>query len=239
MRTHSLYLSTLSGITPAAHLVAAIGGAKGTDLQVSAIISGKIEVGHLIVVNGVVNSIASFFSGTLGGVGVYLFTNPVGNYSGTNMFMTYSAPQVSSKYAPLYRNNLNQMKWNINWSEIFGNQTGECKVRVDFLSTTSSMLTWNVNVGSIRASFACSTSNNSNGMNIGDLRLNSEIAPSIYTAATYKYLTSENTINNGTSMKIPTTNGDFILTMLNSSELPMPNVPDYQIWLYFDVDDDE
>ena len=44
--------------------------------------------------------------------------------------------------------------------------------------------------------------------------------------------------SNGATVIIPNTNTDFTITILNSTEYLMPNVPEYQLWLYFDVDDE-
>ena len=46
------------------------------------------------------------------------------------------------------------MEWNINWREIFGNRNGECRVRVRFISSSSTSLNWQQNIGSLRATFS-------------------------------------------------------------------------------------
>ena len=40
-------------------------------------------------------------------------------------------------------------------------------------------------------------------------------------------------------MIIPNTNSDFYITLMGPSEINMTNVPEYQIWLCFDCDDEE
>jgi len=137
---------------------------------------------------------------------------------------------------PLDKTNLAQLKWSINWKEIFGSRNiGECRVRVRFLSNSSTLLSWNNNVGSLRGSFQSNTSNSSNGLNIGFLRPSSD-----NTTATplTSYLECDTDSSNGLSMVIPNSNSDFYITLLNSEEKLMLNVPEYQIWLYFDVDDE-
>jgi hypothetical protein len=52
------------------------------------------------------------------------------------------------------------------------------------------------------------------------------------------YLDADTTTAGGVSMVIPNTNGDFYITLLNANESLMINVPEYQLWLYFDVADE-
>ena len=139
------------------------------------------------------------------------------------------------KYAPTDKTNLANVRWNINWREIFGNRQGECRVRCRFISASSTgALTWAANVGSLRATFASNSSNSTNGFNIASVRPQNDS-----TGTNFTYLDSDTTTAVGTSMIIPNTSGDFSIFLLNSNETPMVNVPNYQIWLYFDVDDEE
>jgi hypothetical protein len=50
------------------------------------------------------------------------------------------------------------------------------------------------------------------------------------------YLECDTIATTGVTMIIPTTNNDFTISFLNRNEGVMANVPEYQIWLYFDKD---
>ena len=139
-----------------------------------------------------------------------------------------------SKYAPVSKTNLANVKWNINWREIFGYRQGECRIRCRLISASSTSLTWAANVGSIRATVASSTTNASNGFNVGFVRPQND-----FTGTNFTYLDCDTTTSNGTTMIIPNSNNDLTIMLLNSSESQMTNVADYQIWLYFDVDDED
>ena len=155
----------------------------------------------------------------------------------------------TSSLKPANKTNLNNVKWTINWREIFGNREGECRVRVKLISNSVKTLTWSANVGSVRASFASNYQNSTNGFNLGAVLPqldNSAITTS--TATTTAGITTTNTTlttylecdtisTNGVSMIIPKTNTDMILTFLNANETAMVNFPEYQIWLYFDVNE--
>jgi len=130
---------------------------------------------------------------------------------------------------PLNKTNLAQLKWSINWNEIFGGLGGECRCRVRFVSAASELLTWE-NIGSLRASFQTTFSNNTNGLTLGAIvpELNIAVDP---------YLQTDTTGTNGVSMIIPNSNSDLYITCLDSSEALMLNMQEYQLFLYFDVDD--
>jgi hypothetical protein len=45
--------------------------------------------------------------------------------------------------------------------------------------------------------------------------------------------------SNGATIIIPNSNSEFVLTLLNATETQMSNVPEYQVWFYFEVDDED
>jgi hypothetical protein len=134
---------------------------------------------------------------------------------------------------PYNKTNLNNVKWNINWKEIFGSATGECNVRVKVVSASASNLTFANNIGSVRASFASNYQNSTNGFNLGCVL---PVLDNTSATANTTYLECDTIATTGVTMIIPTTNNDFTISFLNSSEGVMANVPEYQIWLYFDKD---
>jgi len=137
---------------------------------------------------------------------------------------------------PYNKTNLNNVKWNINWKEIFGSVVGECNVRVKVVSASNANLTWANNIGSVRASFASNYQNSNNGFNLGSIQ---PLLDNTSSTANTTYLDCDTRSSIGVSMIIPTTNTDFTIQFLNSSESLMTNVPEYNIWLYFDVFNDK
>jgi hypothetical protein len=230
MKVYSLYLSTLTGCTINAVFT---GTVSGLTLTVTTVTSGSIAVGQYVVINGVVNSIAS-------GSGPYTLTNSVSsNITNASQFISYTPASQLPKYAPTNKTigaNLNAMKFSINWKEIFGNRIGNARVRVRFISSSGSLLNWNANIGSLRGSLMSNFSNCTNGFNLGSVRPQSDYTA---TSGTYAYLDVDTTTSNGASIIIPNSNQDFYLNVVNSSENPMSNVPEYQIWLLFDADNED
>ena len=144
----------------------------------------------------------------------------------------FSTNSNTKSLQPYDKRLLNNVKWNINWKEIFGNREGECRVRVKLTSASATNLTWSANVGSIRASFASNYQNSTNGFNLGAVLPRKD--DTIATLTTYLDC---DTINSaGISMIIPKTNTDLVISFYNANETAMANVPEYQIWFYFDVD---
>ena len=145
----------------------------------------------------------------------------------------FSNPQIyAMKFSPFP-----QLKLSVNWKEIFGDKTvGECKLRVKLISiaSTPALLPFTSSVGSLRASFASNTCSSTNGYNIGSVIPVTQLSTS--STAVLTYLECDTTNTPGSSILIPNTNGDFTITFLNNSETIMSNVPDFQIWFYFDVD---
>lgn len=137
---------------------------------------------------------------------------------------------------PYNKTNLNSVKWNINWKEIFGSVVGECNVRVKVISASNTNLTWGNNIGSVRASFASNYQNSTNGFNLGSIQ---PLLDNTSATANTTYLDCDTRGSIGVTMNIPTTNTDFSILFLNNSESLMVNVPEYQIWLYFDVFNDK
>jgi hypothetical protein len=206
----------------------------GGYLYVPAITSGSLAINQYIVVNGSVNQISALGSGT-GGTGWYSLSTSTITNTTINVFTSYTLQSNPPKYAPIAKTNLSQIKWSINWKEIFGNRQGECRVRVRLISSSSTSLNWASNTGSLRASFQSTCANSNAGFNLGYIRPQSD-----YTSGTSNttYLDLDTTQSNGSTIIIPNTNGDFYLTIFNSSELPMTGVPDYQVWILFDTDDE-
>jgi hypothetical protein len=231
MRVYSLYLSTLTGQPTLAVFTGTI---NGSTLTVTSVSYGSLAVGQsFYTASGNLISITGFITGS-GGSGNYSVSATATNATSTT-YSSFSATQNVSKFAPTNKTNLAQVKWNINWREIFGNRNGECRVRTRFISSSSTAISWVANNGTLRATFSSNTSNSTNGFNLGFVRPQSD-----YTSGTNNttYLDYDSTTSNGMTMIIPNSNGDFTISLFDRSETLMVNVPEYQVWLYFDVDDE-
>ena len=231
MKVYSLYLSTLSGTTIGAVFTATITG-NGLSLTSSAV-SGTVVANQYVVVLGQVVQITAV------NANVYTLSKTVNggaNNATANSYIAYTINSTPPKYAPINKTNLSQMKWNINWREIFGNRIGECRVRVRLISSSSTALNWQQNIGSLRATFQSTCSNSNYGFNLGCIRPQSDFTSP---TANTTYLDLDSTQANGSTIIIPNTNSDFYLSILDASEAPMVNIPDFQVWLLFDTDDED
>ena len=133
---------------------------------------------------------------------------------------TWSGKNVVNK------TNLNNVIFNVNWDEIFGDLKGVTNVRLRMNTGSGSFL--DTQNGSLRASFSSNYTNTNYGVNI---------APILITqlTSTINVLLSDTFYTNGLSINIPKGNGQFTISFLDRSENLMSGVPEYQIWFYFDV----
>ena len=132
---------------------------------------------------------------------------------------------LSSNSKVLNKSNLANVRWNVNWAEIFGDKKGYCNVRIKLVSASGTYVE-NTHIGSVRATFASNYSNNSNGVNIGNTEIKANGA--VHTIVSDMYY------SNGQTIQIPTGNGEFQISMLDRTESLMTTFPEYQIWFYFD-----
>ena len=149
------------------------------------------------------------------------------------LYLSTTATYVNK---PTNKSNLAQVRWNINWREIFDGRQGFCRVRCKLLSASSNALTWAANTGSVRATFQSVSTSASNGFNLGYVRPQSDYTSG---AANTTYLDLDTLTSNGATIAIPNSNNDFVISLLNSTESQMVSVPEYQIWFYFEVDEDD
>lgn len=141
---------------------------------------------------------------------------------------------TDGKNPPLSTAGFARTTWNVNWREIFGNRTGECRVRARLISQSTNLASTHAH-GSLRASFSSNTSNGFDGFNIGAIRplLDYTSSPNNYT-----YLDHDSTNTHGSTIIIPNSNGPFTVSLCDIYEGYMSVVPAFQLWLYFDVDDE-
>ena len=125
--------------------------------------------------------------------------------------------------------------WNINWRSIFNDTKKEtCKVRCWLISTSSNTLP-SSKIYSFRLSLQSNTSRVSNGFNVGSILVKQELMKK-----GFNYLECNTLDTDGFTLLIPKEdNSRLTLSFYDNSEtLVTANIPTYQVWLYFDVEDD-
>ena len=87
MKVYSLYLSTLTG-SNVASVFNATANRTTLTVPVNGVLSGSVGPNQNVVINGVVNQILYYGTGT-GGVGTYILANNVSN-TAVNSYISYS-----------------------------------------------------------------------------------------------------------------------------------------------------
>ena len=143
---------------------------------------------------------------------------------------------TNGRYVPVDKSNLANVKWSINWKEIFGeyDMTNKlCRVKAKLVTSSSTTLTSANNQGSVRISITSQYANITNGLNLGSLILRQSAD-----SATTFYLDLDTIQTFGLSANIPMSNDFFVQILKNDDKTLQPSVPEYQLWLYFDIDED-
>ena len=144
---------------------------------------------------------------------------------------------ASTIYTPVSRNaNLTQVTWRVNWREIFGNRTGEARVRCKFYSQAAAYTT-NATFGTIRLNLATNGSQLSNGLALGVLSLQNDFATA--SSGTTALICDTSTFY-GQSFIMPNTNSEITVSLINGADAFLATVVQpYILMLYFDVDENE
>ena len=126
--------------------------------------------------------------------------------------------------------------WNVNWRSIFSSNATfnptTCKVRFRLFSTNTNIIV-NNRISSIRASLQSNTSNVNYGFNLGSILVKKDV----YTNT--NYLDGNTLDTDGFTMIIPTIDSSILtLSIYDNNENLITSLPNYSIWLYFDVEDD-
>ena len=124
--------------------------------------------------------------------------------------------------------------WNINWDSFFNSTKGEyCKVKF-LLTSKSGTLVYNNTLSSLRASFTTKYANNYNGVNLGLIYAIND--PTNNTD--HRYLGDTTSSTTGVEISRPTGNQAFQLQFIGLDEVVVANTLDYQVWLYFEFDEE-
>ena len=138
---------------------------------------------------------------------------------------------------PVQKNsNLTQVTWRVNWREIFGNRTGEARVRCKFYSQAAAYTTTST-FGTIRLNLATNGSQLSNGLALGILSLQNDFATS--GSGTTSLICDTSTFY-GQSFIIPNTNSELTVSLINGADAFLSTtIQPYILMLYFDIDENE
>jgi hypothetical protein len=152
-------------------------------------------------------------------------------------YTLYLSTLISSGIYKCDKTNLASPKWNIDWSRIFPSDTNnkDCVVRIKLLSkdNAASTMTFDGNIGTVRANFSSVYQNSLNGVILATLLLTG--SPD---SGTDNYLTAD-TLEHSSSVriKVPSGNAFFNIFLMDMSEtiLTSANLVDYQIEFNFEI----
>lgn len=156
----------------------------------------------------------------------------------TKTYTIYLTTQAAANsiYAPIDETNLARVTWAINFNNIFnGNVNKPAKVRFLLRSLSqNAVLTWANNLGTLRVQgLSTAFSNSQNGLLLGEVYpLDTPLA-----TATAAIMYGDTTSTIGASTIVPSGYQQLTLLFLDDAEAIQTNMVDYQIILYFDVDD--
>ena len=153
------------------------------------------------------------------------------------IYSLYLSTLISSGAYKCDKTNLASCKWNIDWNKIFPSDTNgkDCIVRIKLLSkdVATSTMSYDSNVGTVRANFSSVYQNSLNGVILGLLTL-VESADT----TTDSILTADTLANaNGVRIKVPNGNSFFNIFLMDMTEalLTSANITDYQIEFNFEI----
>jgi len=153
-----------------------------------------------------------------------------------NLYLSTLSP-AGTPYAPIL-DHQSVVGWNINWDAFFGSQSANnslptsCRVKFLLTSKSAAAGVFNNDLGSLRANLTSPYANNYNGVNLGLVNLVNDTT----NATDHRYL-GDTTSSTGIEINLPRGNQDFQLRFIDMDETPILVAVDYQVWLYFEVDD--
>jgi hypothetical protein len=154
-----------------------------------------------------------------------------------NMFYLYLST-LSTTNPPVSNANLNNVTFNVNWDLLFSSLGKSLEptifVSARLVSTGSAALTWNNNKGTVRCNLPSPYGSDGNGMNLGSIIPYQD--PTVYPPSNPPvcYLQLDTTQNTTTQQIIrPYGLSQLNIKIFDKTESPMPNVTDYELFLYF------
>jgi len=155
-----------------------------------------------------------------------------------SLYLSTLSP-VGSPYAPIV-DTQSVVAWNINWDAFFGSQSAnnslpnKCRVKFLLMAKSAAGGDYNTSLGSLRANLTSPYANNYNGVNLGLVTLVNDAT----VGANHHYL-GDTTSSIGVDIALPRGNQDFQLRFVDMSESILSVAVDYQVWLYFEVEEHE
>jgi hypothetical protein len=155
---------------------------------------------------------------------------------------TTSASPTWNQGVPVDKTNLNNVKWNLNWDDIFRGENNNykyCRVRVKLLSSswTGVSTDWDTYLGYLTCNLQSMTSGFST---YGTVLSETQAADCPTTGTTTHCMILNTTQEPGVDVIMPKGNQDFYLTfnrMDLSNGARISNIYDYQVFLYFELYD--
>ena len=153
------------------------------------------------------------------------------------IYSLYLSTLISSGAYKCDKTNLASCKWNIDWNRIFPTDTNgkDCIVRFKLLSkdVATSTMSYDSNVGTVRANFSSVYQNSLNGVILGLLTLVESADTTTDSILTADTLTNAS----GVRIKVPNGNAFFNIFLMDMTEtlLTSANITDYQIEFNFEI----
>lgn len=153
------------------------------------------------------------------------------------VYSLYLSTLISSGAYKCDKTNLASCKWNIDWNKIFPADTNgkDCIVRFKLLSkdVATATMSYDSNVGTVRANFSSMYQNSFNGVILGLLSLVESADTTTDSILTADTLTNAS----GVRIKVPNGNAFFNITLFDMTEtlLTSANITDYQIEFNFEI----
>jgi hypothetical protein len=153
------------------------------------------------------------------------------------VYSLYLSTLISSGIYKCDKTNLASCKWNIDWGRIFPADTNgkDCFVRIKLVSkdNTATTMTFDGNIGTVRANFSSVYQNSLNGVILATLLLTGSPDNS-----SDNYLNAD-TLEHAAAVRIKVPNGNafFNIFFMDMSEtiLTSANLVDYQIEFSFEI----
>lgn len=159
------------------------------------------------------------------------------SYERKRIYLLYLSTLISSGAYKCDKTNLASCKWNIDWNTIFPADTNgkDCLVRFKLLSkdVASSTMSYDSNVGTVRANFSSVYQNSLNGVILGMLTL----AGSVDSSSDNILISDTLGYSDGVRIKVPNGNSFFNIFLMDMTEtlLTSANLNDYQIEFNFEI----
>lgn len=146
-----------------------------------------------------------------------------------------STTTVRDNMKPIDKTNLANVKWNINWREVFNeyiDMNKPCRVKCKLITNTASNINPSNVLGTLRCNFSSAYSSINNGFVLAPVSWKYD------TLNNQNYIDIDTVNTNGETMIIPSNGNFFNVYFLKPDESTLMSViPEYQLMLYFEIDE--